>query len=338
MFDILKNDKLMKEINETTMNPFNTSKSSYFHYLILCLNVLSKYSADYLEQWKKLEATNTLLKLVTSHPGIEFHIYSIITNICDDYQLEKLDEFKTIVLNYYVFIKRAAIDFMSNAIDRETRVLILNGQPVKTYTHTILIVKVSSSLGTVLNSLQKIIKNDKYKIIIYFEYKIKKDLKMIMLKGNDDEKILTIDLFIELSLNDKIAQDLSKDEEIKQFADSVNQNEKIQIKLAILKANILKKQSIELNQNSPYTVNSEIVLGKIEGMNEIECKMWFESKKIDPLILASLGGSCNGKVLEQIWHIKKSDPQFFHQSLKNSNVNEQSIALYSAALEDLFKI
>lgn len=324
----------MKEINETKMNPFNTSKSSYFHYLILCLNVLSKYSADYLEQWKKLEATNALLKFVTSHPGIEFHIYSIITNICDDHQLEKLDVFKTIVLNYYVFIKKAAIDFKSNAIDRERRVLILNGQPVEANTHTVVIDKVSSSLGTVLNSLYNIIKNDKYKNIIYFEYEIKKELKVIMLKGNDDEKILTNNLFIRLSLNEKIAQDLSKDEEITHFVDSVNQNEKIQAKLGILKANILNKHSIGLNQSNPYVVNS----AKVESMNEAECKTWFESKKIDPLILASLGGSCDGKVLEQMWHIKKSDPQFFDQSLKNSNINEQSIALYAAALEGLFKV
>lgn len=96
-------------------------------------------------------------------------------------------------------------------------------------------------------------------------------------------------------------------------------------------------------ENNVQLKTSDVILektnqiSKAESMNEVECKLWFESKKIDPQILLSLGGSCDGKILKQIWEMKQRDPQFYDQSLKSINLNFFSIAKYSAALEELFK-
>jgi hypothetical protein len=474
------------------MTPYNSIELSYFHYLILNLTVLSKYSEDLLEEWVKLDWVNILFKALKLQPEKEFSIYFIITYICDDKQIETLNEFNSVILKYADFLKKTANDFKNNAFKRDSRLMMINGEAIDVVTHTLVIDKVNSALGTVLKSLYKLSLNDKIKNVIYYEQKIKDDLKVILLKGNEYETIFSLDLFIQLSFNEKIAEDLSKDEEIKTFVCTENQNEKIKKKIESLKWNLFKKNATESSKNqsneklktqhimiSYNTTNRELVLkikerlesygfkiwidindihgsslesmanaiensfvvliciseryresincqaeaqyafklkkpiiplilqkgfenvsgwlgilmgdkifinftkyeleecfrrlkhevdsklekpilansieknvelktsdvilektnqiSKAESMNEAECKLWFESKKIDPQILVSLGGSCDGKILKQIWEMKQRDPQFYDQSLKSINLNFFSIAKYSAALEELFR-
>ena len=98
-----------------------------------------------------------------------------------------------------------------------------------------------------------------------------------------------------------------------------------------------ENNSTQVKQIKTEDVILEKTKFKAEDMSEAECKSWFESNKLDPLILSSLGGSCSGQVLKQIWQMKQRDPQFYDQSLKSENINFFSMARYSAALEELFK-
>ena len=472
------------------MSPYFSLELSYLHYLILDLSVLSRYTKDFLEEWKKLDAVNTLFKLIKLQPDKEFSIYFTITNVCDDKQLETLNEFNSVIIKYADFIKKSANDFKNNIFKREDRLMVINGEEKQVSTHAVDVNKVSTALGTVLTSLYNLSINEKIKVAIYFEQKIKDDLKIIMLKGNEYETTFSLNLFIQLSFNEKIAEDLAKDEEIKQFVNTENANEQIKKKIETLKWNLFKKNIKESNKNesnekqiinqhimiSYNTGSRELVLkikeklesygykiwidindihgsslesmanaiensfvvlicvseryresincqaeaqyafkikkpiiplilqkgyenvsgwlgilmgdkifinftkyemdecfkrlkhevsklvkakeinfneidqiktsdvilekpkqmNKAESMSEDQCKLWFESNKIDPKILDSLGGSCNGKILKQIWEMKNRDPQFYDQSLKSINLNFFSIAKYSAALEELF--
>jgi hypothetical protein len=469
------------------MNPYNTTPLSDFHYLTLDLSILSKFSEDLVEEWKSLDAVDTLFKLIKLQPDREFNIFFIITNICDDKEIETIDEFNSVVLKYANFLKTTAIDFKNNNFKRETRLLNINGEGVNVQTHTFPIDKVQTALGTVFKALYKLSINEKIKNSIYYDHKIKDDLKVIMLKGNEYETMFSLDLFIQMTFNQKIAEDLAKDQEILTFINTENKNEKIKKKIESLKWNLSKKEvKIESDQKqsndkhimiSYNTSNREIVLkikeklesygyriwidindihgssldsmanaiensfvvliciseryresincqaeaqyafkikkpiiplilqkgyenvsgwlgilmgdkifinftkyeleecfkrlkneieakkekpklnnlnenviqvktddvilekprSKAESMNETDCKSWFETNKIDPVILSSLGGSCNGQILKQIWEMKQRDPQFYDQSLKSVNANFFSIARYSAALEELFK-
>lgn len=231
------------------MTPYNSIELSYFHYLILNLSVLSKYSEDLLEEWVKLDSVNILFRALKLQPEKEFSIYFIITNICDDKQIETLNEIETVVLKYSDFLKKTANDFKNNVFKRDSRLMMINGEAIDVLTHTLVIDKVNTALGTVLKSLYKLSLNDKIKNAIYYEQKIKDELKVILLKGNEYETIFSMDLFIQLSFNEKIAEDLSKDEEIKTFVYRENQNEKIKKKIESLKWNLYKKNATESSKN-----------------------------------------------------------------------------------------
>jgi hypothetical protein len=48
-----------------------------------------------------------------------------------------------------------------------------------------------------------------------------------MLKGNEYETMFSLDLFIQMTFNQKIAEDLAKDQEILTFINAENKNEKM---------------------------------------------------------------------------------------------------------------
>ena len=486
LFDILKDDIWVNKFKTASMCPFNSLALSIFHYIILDMSVISKYSAEMLEEWKNQDAVNTLFRMIKLNPEREFSIYFIITNIANDKHIEEINEFNSVILKYREFIKSCAADFKKNNLKREERLMIIDNENIQVVAHVLIEDKVITSSASVLKSLYKLSINEKFKNAIYFEHNIKEDLKTIMHKGNEFESMFALDLFIQLSFSEQIQKDMAKDVEIKNFIDANSPNVRIKKRLEALNWNLFKK---EIKENNPAitqdqkhimisynTCNRDIVLKikenleshgykiwidindihgsslesmanaiensfavliciseryresincqaeaqyafkikkpiiplilqkgfenvtgwlgilmgdkifinftkysieecfkrlkheveskletpkennstqvkqiktedvilektkfKAEDMSEAECKSWFESNKLDPLILSSLGGSCSGQVLKQIWQMKQRDPQFYDQSLKSENINFFSMARYSAALEELFK-
>ena len=501
-FEILKDEKFIKIAINTTMNPFNSVDLSLLHYILLAVSALSKYSHDFLYEWKELNAVNTIFNVIKLDSTKQLTCFLIIVNICDDKQIETITEFHSILETFRDFIKTCATDFKNGSFNRDTRYMYFNNELKAVQTHTIKIDKVSTALTNILKAIYKLALNDKFRTDFYFDHHIKEDLKVILLKGNEFEFELALDIFIQLSFNERIAQDLANDEEIKKCIVSSNQKAGVKNKLDTLNWNIYKKSSksaddvsekkekksennekmsenneekseqqkhimisyntgsrelilkikekleafnfkiwIDVNdihgsslesmagaiENSfvvlicvseryresincqaeaqyafkikkpiipcimqkgyenvsgwlgilmgdkifvnftkysfdecikrlKHEVDSKIVTNNVistsmtqvevkttnvipqaENMTESQVQEWFKTNQLDPLILKSFGGTCNGLVLKQIWEIKQRDPPFYDQSLKTiPNINIFSIVKYSAALEKLF--
>jgi hypothetical protein len=489
LISFLKDENYSQKHLNTMINPFNSNVVNVLHYFVMNLSVISKFANEFLNEWNALDSVKVIFNVIKLKPQIEISCFYIITNICDDRQIETLTEFNSILEQYREIIKRSANDFNMNKFNRQDRLIEYNDEIKMLPSHGIKFkTDIITSISGVLKSLYRLSINEKIKNSIYYDHKIKDDLKVIMLKGNEYETMFSLDLFIQMTFNQKIAEDLAKDQEILTFINAENKNEKIKKKIESIKWNLSKKEvKIESDQKqsndkhimiSYNTSNREIVLkikeklesygyriwidindihgssldsmanaiensfvvliciseryresincqaeaqyafkikkpiiplilqkgyenvsgwlgilmgdkifinftkyeleecfkrlkneieakkekpklnnlnenviqvktddvilekprSKAESMNETDCKSWFETNKIDPLILASFGGSCNGQILKQLWEIKQRDPQFYDQSLKAiSNISIFSIVKYSAALEELFK-
>ena len=488
---MLKDETFIKIAIAATMNPFNSIDLSLLHYMLLDLSVMSKYAYDFLNEWKELDAVTTLFNVIKMEPTKQLTCFFIIANTCDDKQIETITEFHSILVLFRDFIKTCATDFKNGSFKRDDRLMYFNNELKTVKSHIITFDKVPTASSTVLRAIYKLALNDKFRTDIYFDHHIKEDLKVILLKGNEFENEYALDIFIQFSFNEKIAQDLAKDEEIKKCIDSSNINARVKNKLDTLNWNLFKKSSKESNKTetdsdqqkhimiSYNTSNREMVLKikeklealnykiwidindihgsslesmagaiensfvvliciseryresincqaeaqyafkikkpiipcimqkgyenvsgwlgilmgdrifinftkysfdecikrlknevdskrvaatvivpsiymtqpevkseqvlldavrpQIENMTQSQVQEWFETNKLDPLILTSLGGVCDGMVLKQIWEIKQRDPPFYDQSLKAiPNINFFSIVKYSAALERLF--
>ena len=89
--------------------------------------------------------------------------------------------------------------------------------------------------------------------------------------------------------------------------------------------------------NSPLIASIKSKNHAVENMTENEVKDWFAKKNLNIAIYEHLRPCC-GKVLFQIYSMKKDAPEFFYQSLKEiPKTNLSSISLFAYYLEKLIE-
>jgi len=71
---------------------------------------------------------------------------------------------------------------------------------------------------------------------------------------------------------------------------------------------------------------------------ENDVEKWFKDEEINALILNDLK-PCDGLILNQLYEILKTSPDFFYSALtvKNKEINLRDVAVFTYKLKNLFK-
>ena len=201
LFEIIRNVKLANECINTKLNIVNRKSENYFFYLLLAANF---FSNGLTEELKSQDVVNTLFGSIALQRDKTLLITTLTTNICDDKQLEAFNDYESISLIY--------AEFINVFYDNMARINDYNG--IDDY-----------MCFYILTALNRLLLNEKIRNAIYFKHKIKNVLKTILIRDTSFARILTLDLFIALSADEKISEDLAKDLEIEILIGKADKNE-----------------------------------------------------------------------------------------------------------------
>ena len=121
LVSFIKDEKYLDKYLKTTLYPFNSSVVSYLHYYVMNLSIVAKYSSDFKGVWDSLDVVNVLFGFIKKMPQSELTCYFIISNICDDKQIESLTEFNSILTEFVNFVGLVATDFNNENFVRQER-------------------------------------------------------------------------------------------------------------------------------------------------------------------------------------------------------------------------
>jgi hypothetical protein len=208
LFEIIKNVKLANECINTKLNIVCRKSENYFFYWLLAANF---FSNGLTEELKSKDVVNTLFSSIALQPDKALLILTLISKICDDKQLEEFDDHESISLSYAEFIN---VFYNNNNSDGMAKINDYNG------------IRDNDYMGyNIFTALNRFLLNEKIKNALYFKHKIKNGLKTVLIRDTSFARILTLDLFITLSADEKIYEDLAQDLEIQILIGKADKNE-----------------------------------------------------------------------------------------------------------------
>lgn len=106
--------------------------------------------------------------------------------------------------------------------------------------------------------------------------------------------------------------------------------------LSIQPPPVINPNSLTTTSKSSSNANNNNNNNIVENWSENQVFEWFETNKIDRLIMELLL-PCEGGILRQLYGLRRDAPEFYFQSLsQNRNVELKSILAFSRSLEKLF--
>jgi hypothetical protein len=98
-----------------------------------------------------------------------------------------------------------------------------------------------------------------------------------------------------------------------------------------------KKKSVAVSYSKPEI--AEINKARdAKSMNEKEVDEWLNEKNV-PDQIKNMIRPCNGEVLDQLFKMRQSAPEFYFQTISKNSINDlKSILMFSLELEKLFEI
>jgi hypothetical protein len=213
---------LMLLKSDTFINKCLKNKCVYFlEFLVANINWLSRYCGEEARrQWAEMDAVPLLLKISKLEEGCILSAFQALSNICTSQQIENMDpaEITFGLKSLIKTMKSITNSFAKNKpsiIDGTIEVMI-NDESFQRQAHFIVGNGRQSVFG-IIQALYKLAANDKIKEEIFFNYKIKEDLRIILNNSFNIEKRLTVKFIANLSFNAKIGADLVKDKEYMAF-------------------------------------------------------------------------------------------------------------------------
>ena len=260
LFRYLSDEEFIQKYFNLVFDPFGMWKMHFLNLILLSLSNLSFDSQEFKQNWIDLNAVDILIKISELKPSAKNYCYNIILGIANDRQIETLkeiNEYSKILINQ---LKIASNDFKNNYFERYLK-QISDGQEIKSIEfHCI---KDSNnafiSLHYLFNSLYNLSVNDKLKHIIYFDLNIKSDLLIILSKGNSYEIQYCLKLISQLSLNNKIADDLKRDIDFRNAFNNLNQSDSKLLKKFIDQIN-WNLDEISVNHSNVLTSNQQHIM------------------------------------------------------------------------------
>ena len=209
LFEIIKNVKFANECINTNLNIVRIcQKRNFFFYWLLAANI---FSNGLTEELKSQDVVNTLFSSIALQPDKALLILTLITNVCDDKQLEAFNDYESISLCYVEFIN---VCYNNNDSDGMAKINDYNG------------IRDNDYMGYyIFTALNRLLLNEKIRNALYFKHKIKNGLKTILIRDTSFARILTLDLLIVLSADEKIYEDLANDFEIQILLSIADKNE-----------------------------------------------------------------------------------------------------------------
>jgi hypothetical protein len=213
-FQLIRNDTFVRKCQER-------GDASIFDTAVSNISWLSQYCDDYKKKWIDLDAVNLLVKISKVFSTCTASAYQAISNIADDKQIETLYDIQVCVRELVRYLKMMSDGLINGKMCvNRTLEVIENDRVVIKDSHYNTYDGMQSFYG-ILVALNKLAVNDKIRKELFFDHKVKEDLKCLLRKGYWLEKKLTLKLMAQLSFNKQIGADLMKDKELVDFLNSV---------------------------------------------------------------------------------------------------------------------
>jgi hypothetical protein len=217
LIKFIQDEEFVKKNLKTTITGFFTNKFNIIDFIVTNINSLSKKCVNH-KIWIDLNAIDVLLNIGKRKSSCIDLAYSSIINICNDKHLNELNHVfgDCLVKDLIEKLKIMSNDFRSNQFNRnslivEDEINDKNELDIHFIVHNHQTANSATACWFIFDGLTKLAINLELADKIYFDYSIKEMLKTILANANQHEKILILKLLAQLTLNRKIAQELSKD-------------------------------------------------------------------------------------------------------------------------------
>ena len=277
-----------------------------FDILALNMSSMSKTCEDIIDKWNELNVADALLNLGAKNESAKLDSYLCLINIYDDKKIETIPEVQYVLNKLIDMIVTTDKDFNDGQINRLERQITINNQ---TRIANIYVQKYSKgtniSLYAIIYSLYRLSVNNTMKKKVYFQFEIKRYLKSILEKCNEDETELILQLIAQLSFDKEIVNDLKLDDwflkkfqsyssnqfgkGIKLLSDKILWNLKDLSSNQLVDSRVLNASSIQNDSNKDtnkhvmisYNSGSRDLCLKIKKkLEELEHKVWIDVEEI----------------------------------------------------------
>ena len=200
LFKFVQDKEFVKKNLKTTITGFFTNKFNIVDFIVSNINLLSKKCVDH-KIWFDLNAIDVLLNIAKSKSSCIDLAYSSIINICNDKDLNELNN----VFDDYVIkdlvqkLKIMSNDFRSEQFNRNS--LIVEDESdskheieIHFIVHNDLNASSATACWFIFDGLTKLAINLNLAYKIFFDYAIKEILKSILVNANQHEKIYDIEV------------------------------------------------------------------------------------------------------------------------------------------------
>jgi hypothetical protein len=212
LVSILKDLKFSKILIEKDIQ----KNTSVIPLCVSNINWMSKVCENSLKRWQDLDIINVLLRFIDilTWKAVKISAYGAIINIANDKQLETISGIQKSIEAFNDLLLFAVGEHKENIVYRDLREFKSEEKIVKKYLVQIINHKKEPfSLTSVFLAFYRVAINDKIKLCIYFDLKIKDSLKIILNNGTPIEIKYVLKLIAQLTFNEKIKNDLLLDKE-----------------------------------------------------------------------------------------------------------------------------
>jgi hypothetical protein len=172
---------------------WESDKILLLEYTLMDVVNLSMYCEDVKQKWTELDAVITLKFLSRKIPSCSYYCLTAITNLADDWQIEKLEEVNVYRGMIVDRLQHVAASFDANTVKQQNRIIFENNQMVSVDIACITESNgTTTSLFTILHGLYKLAINNKMKHELYFDLNCKQYMKSIILAGRECETKYTL--------------------------------------------------------------------------------------------------------------------------------------------------
>jgi hypothetical protein len=353
-FDFLDDDAFIRKNAGVSLVMWNEASSNLVEYIVLNLSALSRYCDDFKQMWLNLNAVAILTKTAKVTECAKLSCYTVLTNIVDDAQIDKLEGVESYAEMQVDRLKKFHDGIVNTTLSSRKMQVFENNTFYDVHVcYLVLQNNTTLSLWNLMNALYQLTRTNNMRDHVYFDLKAKDYLYEFLESKNVYEAKLTFRLFAQLSLNKRIALDMGNNNKYNSFINPDHE---------------FAKQTYEfytkVNKNISEAIHGVESLDKKETSSEIltwdnsKVNEWCTKRKLHPGIVDYVK-NVDGKVLVQIHVIsslyvffyflslnllyfkglKTSAPEFFNSFMsKLTNNNKPAIVAFSKELNALLKL
>lgn len=244
------NDEKFFNLNQYFL--VNGDFSDFIDSLMINIFSLRFTGVEFRHLWDKLDAVRIMIKISKLKETCRFLALATVAYICNDTQLENLDE---MYLLFEIIVKKflqCKTHFEKRDFKRIWGKIYFKGELMECETlHANMGNSLKQSLVYLLDCLYRLACNPKLKSKIYFKTGIKDCLKTFVAEGNSIEKVFTLRLLVQLAFSESVRNDLNQDRDVKEFLNNrvFTEDKDIVVLIEKLKWNLKQRERIQGNSN-----------------------------------------------------------------------------------------